>query len=108
MPRTIVYGHNLTIETEKVEISGEQNLTRFDDPNTTSGTPLARYFCKTCGNPIKSITPIYEGKTVLKLGIFTEVPHAEWESFASKRQSWEKPFDGCTQYVTRTFGEKME
>jgi hypothetical protein len=44
-----LFGANLTIETEKVEISGEENLTRYDDPETLSGTPVSRYFCKTCG-----------------------------------------------------------
>ena len=106
-PPTVVFAHNLTIENERVEIWGEGNLNRYDDPETTSGTPVARYFCKTCGTPIKSVTPIYEGKTVVKLGIFPRVPHAEWESFASQRQSWETPVEGCVQYKTKTFGEKM-
>lgn len=44
-----LYGANLLIETEKVEITGKENLTRFDDPDTSSGTPVQRYFCKTCG-----------------------------------------------------------
>lgn len=44
-----LFGANLTIETEKVEISGEENLTKYDDPETLSGTPISRYFCKTCG-----------------------------------------------------------
>jgi hypothetical protein len=44
-----LFGANLTIETEKVEISGEENLTKYDDPETLSGTPMSRYFCKTCG-----------------------------------------------------------
>jgi len=62
------------------------------DPETTSGTPVQRYetrfyrlvdmcwsrliwwwryryFCQTCGVPIMSVTPIYKGKIVLKLGI---------------------------------------
>jgi hypothetical protein len=44
-----LFGANLIIETEKVEISGEENLTKYDDPETLSGTPMSRYFCKTCG-----------------------------------------------------------
>lgn len=31
----------------------------------------------------------------------------EWESFAEKRQEWEKPFEGTVQYKTKSFGEKM-
>lgn len=44
-----LYGTNLTIETDKVAIVGEDNLTKYDDPDTTSGTPVSRFFCKTCG-----------------------------------------------------------
>ena len=44
-----LFGANLMIESSKVEISGEENLTRYDDPDTLSETPLSRYFCRTCG-----------------------------------------------------------
>jgi hypothetical protein len=57
--------------------------------------------------PIKSVTPVYKGKTVLKLGIYPRVPVPEWESFAIKRQGWEKPIEGCVQYKTKSLGEKM-
>jgi len=29
-------------------------------------------------SPIKSDTPLYEGKTILKLGIFENIPEPEW------------------------------
>jgi hypothetical protein len=38
------------------------------------------------------------GKVVLKLGVFEIVPEPEWEAFAMRRQTWEKPLEGCTQY----------
>jgi len=101
-----LYGHNLTIETDKVNISGEENLTLYADPETSSGTPVSRYFCKTCGVPIKSMTPLYEGKTILKLGIYPRVPVPEWESFATNRQEWHKPYEGTVQYKTKSGGEK--
>ena len=44
-----VFGANLSIEASKVEISGEDNLVRYMDKDTTSGTPMARCFCKICG-----------------------------------------------------------
>lgn len=44
-----IFGVNLTIEQEKVTIEGEDNLTRYDDPETLSGKPVSRFFCKTCG-----------------------------------------------------------
>ncbi|KIX03027.1 uncharacterized protein Z518_06577 [Rhinocladiella mackenziei CBS 650.93] len=54
-----------------------------------------------------SATPLYKGKVILKLGIYPEVPVPEWESFASQRQTWEKPLEGAVQYKTKSFGEKM-
>ncbi|KAF8861910.1 hypothetical protein BDZ45DRAFT_799563 [Acephala macrosclerotiorum] len=77
---------NLIIENEKFEIIGEENLKKYIDTKTLRGTPLERYFCSTCGNPIKSVTPLYESKTVLKLGIFPQIPTPEWESFSASRQ----------------------
>jgi len=44
-----VYGANLVIESEKVIISGDENLTEYKDFDTLSGNPVSRYFCKTCG-----------------------------------------------------------
>ena len=57
--------------------------------------------------PIKSVTPVNQGKTVLKLGIYPRVPIPEWESFAIRRQEWEKPVEGCVQYKTKSMGEKL-
>jgi hypothetical protein len=59
-------------------------------------------------SPIKSVTPLYQGKSVLKLGIFDKIPEPEWESFVVNRQKWEKPLEGTTQYKTKSFGEKLE
>ena len=39
-----------------------------------------------------------KGKIVIKLGVFPDVPQPEWEQFAERRQSWEKPVEGCVQY----------
>ena len=44
----------------------------------------------------------------MKLGIFPKIPDPEWESFAIRRQVWEKPLEGTVQYKTRSFGEKLE
>lgn len=104
----IRFGANLLIEEEKVQFpKGKDNLKKYDDPDTMSGTPVGRYFCQTCGVPIMSVTPLYKGKIVLKLGIYPKVPHPEWESFAERRQAWEKPLEGAVQYKTKSFGEKM-
>lgn len=59
-------------------------------------------------SPIKSVTPLYEGKTVLKLGIFPKIPTPEWESFTEGKQEWEKTLEGSVLYKGKSFGEKME
>jgi hypothetical protein len=59
-------------------------------------------------SPIKSVTPNFEGKSILKLGIFENIPEPEWEAFVVNRQKWEKPLEGTTQYKTISFGEKLE
>lgn len=65
-----IFGTNLIIENEKVEFpKGKDGIKRYDDPETLSGTPVQRYFCGTCGVPIMSISPLYVGKTILKLGL---------------------------------------
>jgi hypothetical protein len=52
------------------------------------------------------MTTLYAGKTILKLGIFPEIPNPECESFALHRQEWLEPHEGCTQYKIKSFGEK--
>jgi hypothetical protein len=49
-------------------------------------------------SPIQSVTPTMKGKVILKLGIFEALPEPEWEAFAVRRQNWERPLEGCTQY----------
>ncbi|TVY40243.1 putative glutathione-dependent formaldehyde-activating enzyme [Lachnellula occidentalis] len=93
-----VYGVNLIIESDKVSISGEENLSEYKDFDTTSGNPVSRYFCKTCGNSIKSMTTLLPGKTILKLGNFPKIPAPESEGFVAHRQEWLQPQAGCTQY----------
>jgi hypothetical protein len=44
-----IFGTNLAIEAEKVEITGVEHLKEFIDRDTTSGTPMARCFCMHCG-----------------------------------------------------------
>jgi hypothetical protein len=68
------------------------------------GSEILIYFF----SPIKSVTPLYKGKTVLKLGIFPKIPVPEWEAFSSQRQLWENPLEGAVQYKTKSLGEKME
>jgi len=54
------------------------------------------------------MTQLYPGKTILKLGIYPQIPNPEWESFALKRQEWLAPQRGCTQYKIKSLGEKMD
>ncbi|OAL36101.1 hypothetical protein AYO20_04515 [Fonsecaea nubica] len=153
-----IFGANLTIEEEKVEFpKGKGNLKQYtvrrpfhdlhhprspdvcslcsnrdNFPTTGSRHTQRDPIATTCGVPIMSVTPLYKGKVVLKLGLVTyhclsaipltradmiarvcaraqypKLPVPEWESFASQRQSWEKPLEGTIQYKTKSFGEKM-
>ncbi|KAK4993238.1 hypothetical protein LTR50_000579 [Elasticomyces elasticus] len=99
---------NLVIEEDKVEIDDAKGtLKEFVDTETMSGKPLSRFFCGTCGNPIKSVTPAYPGKIVVKMGMFPRIPQPEFESFALHRHPWQAQHAGVVQYKTRSFGEKM-
>lgn len=44
-----IFGANLAIESEKVNIFGKEHLKEYIDRTTTSGTPMARCFCQDCG-----------------------------------------------------------
>ena len=44
-----IFGTNLAIEADKVEIIGKDKLKEYMDTDTTSGIPMARCFCENCG-----------------------------------------------------------
>ena len=59
-------------------------LSVYEDPESLSGNVVKRFFCKTCGNPIKSETKAASdnGNVILKTGIFGhQVPKPEMEVF---------------------------
>lgn len=70
-----VYGANLIIEADKVSITDRDGtLKSYQDFATGSGKPVTRFFCGVDGNPVKSETPNYEGKVILKMGLFPRIP----------------------------------
>jgi hypothetical protein len=54
-----------------------------------------------------SVTPLYKGKFVLKLGLYPKLPVPEWESFAERRQPWEKPYPGTMQFKTKVSSDRF-
>jgi hypothetical protein len=46
------YSVNLVVRASTMTVEGE--LGRWIDPDTESGEPLAREFCRACGSPIRS------------------------------------------------------
>ena len=76
----------------------------YEDPKTKSGNVVKRYFCNTCGNPVKSETPPASaaGKLVLKLGIMDRIPEPEHEAFAAEKVSWIKAHDGTKRWEWKT------
>jgi len=101
------YATNLIIDTSSVSIKGEENLSAYQDYATTTGKPVSRWFCKTCGNPIRSTTDVLPGKTILKLGIYDKIPQPEWESFVADKREWLPMQEGCVQFKKESGGEKM-
>ena len=47
-----IFGTNLAIEADKVEIIGKENMKEYMDKDTTSGIPMARCFCMNCGTSV--------------------------------------------------------
>ncbi|KAJ9635520.1 hypothetical protein H2201_003181 [Coniosporium apollinis] len=100
---------NLLIENDKVEIEDKNGtLKEFKDTETMSGTPVGRWFCSTCGNPIKSVVPAYGDKVVLKMGIFPRIPAPEFETFGLHRHPWQGLHESMEQYKLKAGGEKLE
>ncbi|PNS20926.1 Procollagen galactosyltransferase 1 [Sphaceloma murrayae] len=100
---------NLIIEEAKVNIEDRNGtLKEFIDTQTGSGKPLSRYFCGACGNPIKSVTPSYPGKVVLKMGIFPRIPKPEAETFGIHKHDWQGKHEGLDVYKIKIFADKLE
>ncbi|KIW97478.1 uncharacterized protein Z519_01062 [Cladophialophora bantiana CBS 173.52] len=77
LPRSDKITHNPRIRRHSAEprCSGRDPVSlrpACANGRSTNAT-LARYFCQTCGVPIMSITPLYKGKIVLKLGLSTKL-----------------------------------
>ncbi|GAB7347434.1 hypothetical protein MBLNU459_g4353t1 [Dothideomycetes sp. NU459] len=99
---------NLVIEEDKVKIEDRNGtLKEFIDKDTGSGNALSRFFCGTCGNPIKSVTPLYAGKVVIKMGMFPRIPDPEFETFGDHRHPWQGKHDDVVQFKVRMGGEKL-
>lgn len=58
-------------------------------------------------SPVKSVTPLYPGKIILKMGLFPRIPAPEFETFALHRHPWQGVHPGVTQYKIKAFGEKL-
>ncbi|KAI1353964.1 Mss4-like protein [Xylaria sp. FL0043] len=100
---------NLIIESDKVEIQDSAGtLKTYDDYNTLSGNPVFRSFCSVDGNPIKSETPLYPGKVILKMGIFPRIPEPEEEGFALHKHPWEADLKDTVKYKLVRGREKLE
>ncbi|GAB7364372.1 hypothetical protein MBLNU230_g4915t1 [Neophaeotheca triangularis] len=100
---------NLLIENEKVSITDRDGTLRcYEDSATGSGKVVSRFFCGRDGNPIKSETPSYPGKVVVKMGMMPRIPQPEAESFALHRHPWQGKMDGVKQYKIKFAGPDAE
>ena len=59
-------------------------------------------------SPIKSVNPAYEGKSVIKMGMFPRIPTPEFETFYNHRQDWEGEVEGVKRYKLVMGGEKVD
>jgi hypothetical protein len=61
---------NLIVRSAAMTISGE--LGGYHDPDTESGTPIAREFCAACGSPIRSVPGASPKLIAVKAGTLDE------------------------------------
>ena len=59
-------------------------------------------------SPVKSVTPNYPGKVIVKMGMFPRIPQPEMETFADHRHDWQGTHEGVTQFKIKMGGEKFE
>ncbi|MGJ3628407.1 GFA family protein [Sphingomonas sp. MMS24-JH45] len=57
---------NLVVPLETMTVAGD--LTLYEDRDTTSGSPVYREFCGTCGSPIRSRLAANPAITAVKAG----------------------------------------
>jgi len=60
------YSVNLVVPVAQMSIDGQ--LSVFEDTDTTSGSPVYREFCGTCGSPIRSVIGANPGVVAVKAG----------------------------------------
>lgn len=75
------YSVNLLVRAEAMTVDGR--LTRWMDPDTESGQPVAREFCGTCGSPIRSLPATLPQFVVVKAGTLDQA-----DRFAPATHIW--------------------
>ncbi|WEK43876.1 MAG: GFA family protein [Candidatus Sphingomonas colombiensis] len=75
------YSVNLLVRAEAMTVEG--TLTRWMDPDTESGLPLAREFCGVCGSPIRSLPATLRHFVVVKAGTLDQA-----DQFAPEAHIW--------------------
>ncbi|EGP88172.1 unnamed protein product [Zymoseptoria tritici ST99CH_1A5] len=100
---------NLMIEEEKVKIEDRDGtLKTYEDKATLSGGSVFRSFCSTDGNPIRSVTKLYPGKVILKMGIFPRIPQPEAEGFGLHKHDWQGGHEGIETYEIKWAGPEKK
>ena len=67
----------------------------ISSPSHRSGTKSQLTFDP---SPIKSVTPAYAGKVVIKMGMFPRIPEPEYETFGDHRHHWQGHHPDMTKY----------
>ena len=85
------YAFIVTNGKDKVSITGDGHVNR-EDTNTTSGKPMQRSMCSTCGSPVRIIEGGAPETWCLQYGLFAsevDLPPPKLELFRSKACAWE-------------------
>lgn len=64
------YSVNLVVKASAVTVTG--SLAVYEDPETSSGAPVRREFCATCGSPIRSVPTANPRIVAIKAGTADE------------------------------------
>jgi hypothetical protein len=80
----------------------EGELSVFEDKDTTSGSPVLREFCRTCGSPIRSVLVANPSIVAVKAGSLDD-PHPfapQMHIFTRSRLRWIEIADGTPRFDT--------
>lgn len=95
-----IYSVNLMVSPTAMTMQGIPSV--FEDTDTTSGAPVFREFCGTCGSPIRSVLGANPAVVAVKVGTLDDpAPFAPaLHVFTRSRIAWVELPSGTPQFET--------